>query len=197
MWPFDWIVDLVSDSPWTYALVLGLVLLDADLPVLPGETVIITAAIAAAEGDISVWLVFLAGALGGLAGDNVSYFIGHRWGGPAYRRLFRSEKARERYAWTRDALERHGLWAIPAIRFVPMGRTAVTLASGTVRIGWRGFFVADLVGVIIWAALQTGIGTFGGETFERSTWAAFAVAFGMAGLIAGVGWLSYRLASDG
>ena len=197
MSPFDWIVDLVSDSPWTYAIVFGLVLLDADVPVLPGETVIITAAIAAAEGDISVWLVLLAGGLGGLAGDNISYLIGRRWGGPAYRRLFRSEKARERYAWTREMLERHCLWAIPAVRFVPMGRTAVTLASGAVHMRWRAFFVADLIGVVVWAALQTAIGTFGGETFERNTWAGFAIAFGMAGLIAGIGWLYYRLTSDG
>lgn len=197
MAPFDWILERISDSPWTYPLVAGTVLLDADLPVLPGETAIITAAIAAAEGGLVVWLVALAGFVGGVAGDSVSYWIGRRFGARLYFRVFGSERDRERYGWAEEKLGEHGSWVIPAARFVPGGRTAITLASGAVHVPWRSFLAADAAGVAIWAALYTALGYVGGETFEEKTWAAFAISLAAGALVALVGWGWYRLQDRG
>ena len=41
---FDQLIELVIASPWTYALLAGIVTADALVPLLPGETVVITAA---------------------------------------------------------------------------------------------------------------------------------------------------------
>lgn len=189
MSPFDRLLDLVGASPWTYPLVFGLVLLDADVPVLPGETVLLTAAIAAADGELLLWLAALVGIAGALIGDHVSCWIGRRFGRDVYFHFFRSESSRRRFEWTRDMLERHSAWIIPAIRFVPGGRTAVTLASGAVELRWRDFFLADAAGVLLWAALYSALGYFWGHVFEGRSWAAFLVSFGMAGLVMLGGWV--------
>lgn len=191
--PFDWLLDLISESPWTYAILAGVVFLDADLPVLPGETAIITGAIAASEGGLVVWLVALAGFAGGVGGDSLSCWIGRRFGERVYSHFFSSERDRERFEWARETLEQHGSWIIPAVRFVPGGRTAVTLAAGTVEVSWRTFLLADAGGVFLWAALYTALGYFGGQAFRDNTWASFAVAFGAAIVISAVGWGWYRL----
>lgn len=195
--PFDWLLDLISDSPWTYPLLAGLVLLDADIPILPGETSIITAAIAASDGSLSIWLVALAALVGGLAGDNISYWIGSTVGERVYFHFFGGEKDRARYDWARERLEEHGSWVIPAVRFVPGGRTAVTLAAGAVDLSWRRFFLADFAGVTLWVTIYTALGHFGGETFREQSWAAFAVSLGVFTVISLIGWGWYKVSRGG
>lgn len=48
-------------------LVAGLVAADAVLPLVPGETVVIAAAVLAADGELSLALVFAAAAAGSAA----------------------------------------------------------------------------------------------------------------------------------
>lgn len=106
------------------------------------------------------------------------------------------EAARRRYEWAADVLCRHGGWILPAARFVPAGRTAITLAAGTVRVEWRDFFVWDLLAGAIWAAVYTALGYLGGATFTEKKWAGFALAFGIAMLIALIGFTYYRVQRD-
>src|SRR5689334_4973150 len=96
---FDSLTHLVSGSPVTYLVVLGIALLDVLCPILPAETVLFTAAVLAARGDLSVWLLIPAAALGGFGGDNISYLLGRKLGDPLSRKLFRGDKARARLRW--------------------------------------------------------------------------------------------------
>ena len=59
---------------------------DGIFPVLPGETAIVAAAVLAANGDLSLPLVILAGAAGAVLGDSCAYWIGRGGGGPIRRR---------------------------------------------------------------------------------------------------------------
>ena len=74
---FDSIAHAVSGSPWTYVLLVAVVAGDAVMPVLPGETMVIAAAVLAAQGHLNIVLVVVAAALGALLGDNAAYGIGH------------------------------------------------------------------------------------------------------------------------
>ena len=61
---FDWLTEFVSASAWTYPIVLGVVALDAFFPVVPSETIVITAGVAATRGDLVVWLILLSAFVG-------------------------------------------------------------------------------------------------------------------------------------
>ncbi|HZL81562.1 MAG TPA: hypothetical protein VFC06_06470, partial [Demequina sp.] len=70
------ILDLV-ESLWIYPSVFAVSLIDAVIPVVPSESVIIGAASAwQSVGKPILPLLFLAGAAGAWCGDQTAYFVG-------------------------------------------------------------------------------------------------------------------------
>ncbi|HEU4737084.1 MAG TPA: DedA family protein [Solirubrobacterales bacterium] len=167
---FDALKDAVGGSLWTYPAIVGAVALDSVVPVAPGEAVVITAGILAADGELSIVLVLVAAALGGMLGDNLCFWLGATLGQRAERRLFGSERGRRRIAWARRQLEQRGGMIIVTARFVPGGRTATTFVSGALEMPWRRFVAIDALAASLWAVYVTALGYFGGATFEESLW---------------------------
>ena len=79
---FDFLLDSISDSPATYLALAGIIFVDDFVPFAPGDTAMITAGILAANGELMLVLVIAAGAVGGILGDNLFYFLG-RYSAPA------------------------------------------------------------------------------------------------------------------
>jgi membrane-associated protein len=180
-----WLLEFVSGSPWTYGLVLSLALLDAILPVVPSETAVITAGVVAAQGDLSIGVVLAAAAVGAFLGDNLTYWIGRRFGHRAAGRFLRGEKGRRALTWATNTLDERGGLLIVVARFIPGGRIATMLAAGTVGYPWlRRFVPYDAVAATFWACYAGLLGYFGGKAFQNSTWKALLVAFVIAGGIA-------------
>jgi len=181
---FEALKDAVGESLWTYPAIVGSVALDSVIPLAPGEAVVITAGVLAADGELNLVLVLLAAALGGFLGDNVSYWLGASLGRRAERRLFGSERGRQRVAWARRQLDERGAVIIVAARFIPGGRTATTFSSGALEMPWRRFAAIDALAASLWASYVTALGYFGGATFRESLWkpllAATAVAVAVA-----------------
>jgi membrane-associated protein len=137
---FNQFTHLVSNaSGWAYAVVFVLALLDAILPVVPSETAVITAGVVAAAGHLSLPLIVAFAAAGALAGDNIAYFIGWRFGDAVASRFFGGEKGRKRIAWARRQLRQRGGQLIVVGRFIPGGRTVVTLSAGMLRFRGDAF----------------------------------------------------------
>jgi membrane protein DedA with SNARE-associated domain len=180
---FDWLTDAVSGNPVSYLVVCLAAGADVLFPVVPSETIVVTAGVLAGGGELSVWLLIPAAAAGAFLGDNAAYWLGRRIGDPIARRLFRGEKAAARLRWSERAIHRHGGILVVAGRFIPGGRTASTFAAGTLHMPYRRFVRADVVAVVLWATLATLIGYVGGRTFEESSWKALAVSLGLATLI--------------
>jgi membrane-associated protein len=195
-WVFDWLTHMQA-SPLTYLAVLAACALDAVLPIVPSEAVVIAASVLAARGELSIWLVAVAAAAGGFLGDTGSYVLGRTAGASAARRLFGSPKAKRRLSWAGEALDRHGATIIVVARFVPGGRTATTFTAGVVRLAWPRFAAADTVGASLWAAYAAGLGYLGGETFERRPLYAFLLGLGLALLVALVVEAARRLRQRG
>src|ERR671923_816327 len=144
--------QLVADaSGWAYAIVFALAFLDALLPVVPSETAVITAGVVAAAGDLSLALVVPAAAAGAFLGDNSAYLIGRRFGSRAQERFFSGKKARKRIEWAERQLSERGGELIAVGRFIPGGRTAVTLSAGTLHFPWRRFIFFDAIAALGWA----------------------------------------------
>jgi membrane-associated protein len=192
---FHAFTQMVADaSGWAYAIVFVFALLDALVPIVPSETAVITAGVVAASGDLSLGLIIPAAAAGAFIGDNIAYLIGHRFGGRATERFFSGEKAKQRMDWAEEQLDERGGELIVVARFIPGGRTAVSLSAGTLGYPWRRFVVFDLVATLLWASYSALIGYYGGKTFE-SFWGlvlALTTAFAIAGGIELVRWALRR-----
>ncbi len=179
----QFITHIVSATPATYAIVLAIVAIDALLPFVQAEATVITAAVLAAQGHLIVWLVVAAAALGGLAGDNASYLVGNRVGCHAADRLLNQQRLQSAEAGVR----RKGGILILIARFIPVGRTATTLAAGTLEMPWRRFFAADALAATLWASYAAMLGYAGGSSFAHSLWKPLILALGIAVLLAGAG----------
>jgi membrane-associated protein len=155
------------------------------VPVVPSETSVITAGVVASAGDLSLPLVIPAAAGGAFLGDNTAYFIGRRYGTRVNERFFSSEKARKRIAWAQRQVEERGGELIAIGRFIPGGRTAVTLSAGTLKFPWRRFVVFDAAAALGWALYASLLGYFGGHAFERAPWKGLLLALGIAFAVAG------------
>ncbi|MDP8943334.1 MAG: DedA family protein [Actinomycetota bacterium] len=181
---FDWLTALVSASPLTYLVLFAAVVGDAILPVIPAEPMVIAASVLSAQGHLIVAAVLLATVLGAFAGDHVSYFLGRFFGQRAASRISRGEKGARRLEWAERTLERRGATLLVVARFIPGGRTAATLAAGTLNMPWRRFALADAVAAVLWGLYASAIGYFGGAAFSQSPWRPLAVSLGIATALA-------------
>jgi membrane protein DedA with SNARE-associated domain len=188
---FDWLTQEVSHSDLSYLIVLAACATDVLLPLIPSEAVVITASILAAQGDLLIFLIVPAAALGAFLGDNACYWLGHGIGDPVARRLFGGEKGRRRLRWVERALRRRGGPLIVVARFLPGGRTATTFAAGSLDMGYRRFLSADALAAVVWALYVSALGYLGGATFKESVWLPLAASLAFAALV-GLGSEAWR-----
>jgi membrane-associated protein len=180
------LTSLRVDSLLSYVIAFVMPALDAIFPVLPSETVIIALGVATAGStDPRIALLVGCAALGAFAGDNLAYLLGHRFGPFVERRFFSSDKGAQRRAWAQRSLDRFGIPIIIVCRFIPGGRTAITLSCGLIEYQHRKFMVATGIAAVIWALYAFFAGRLGGKAFEDKPWAGFLVAFGAVLIIGG------------
>ena len=169
-------LEVVSGSPWTYAVVLTIAALDAVFPVVPSEATAIAAGALAGAGELSILAVIGAAATGAFVGDNGSYLVGRRFGDWVTARLLR-DRGRQ---LAERALERRGGYVIVVARFVPGGRTAATLTAGLTEMRWRRFASLAGLAAVVWASYAGLLGFLGGRTFEDHPWRGLLLAFALA-----------------
>lgn len=188
---FDWLTHEVSQSAVTYPVVALACATDVLFPLIPSETIVITASVLAAQGDLLIWAIVPLVAAGAFLGDNLCYFLGRRIGDPVADRLFADEKGQARLQWAEEALCRRGAILIGIGRFIPGGRTVTTFAAGTLEMPYRQFVAADAVAASLWALYVSMLGYLGGETFNDSLWLPLATSFACATAV-GLGFEAWR-----
>ncbi len=175
----DWLSD-ISANWWFLAVIFVIAFLDSIIPIVPSETCVIIGGVAAGQGDQPLLAVIACGATGAFLGDNTAYALGHRASGWFARRAARKPKFGERLQWATDQIrERGGLLLITA-RFIPGGRTLLTLSSGITRQRRVWFVSWIVVAALVWATYASLLGFIGGKAFEDNHTVAFFVAFGAA-----------------
>ena len=181
---FIGLLEGLTASPWFLPLVFLIALADAIFPLVPSETAVIVGGVAAGFGQINVWSVILAAALGAIAGDSLAYQLGQRTGDFLRRRS--PDRSLRRFRWAQRALQnRAGLFIVSA-RFIPGGRTAVTFASGVTRLRLSRFTGFVVLAGIVWAAYGTLLGFVFGRRFQEDHTQAFLFAFGSALILVGL-----------
>lgn len=175
-------LDGWSTHWWFLAVVFVIAFLDSVVPIVPSETTVIVAGVAVATGDAkyALWAVIIAGAVGAFLGDNAAYLIGHRWGNWFHRRAEHKPKFKARLDWADAQIKTRGGPLLITARFIPGGRTALTLSSGITRQRRLWFVGWVAVATTIWASYAAGLAYVVGKPFEDDHTKAFWIAFGTA-----------------
>jgi len=189
----DW-----SSHWWFFAAIFAIALLDSVIPAVPSETTVIIGGVAVATGDppYTLWMVIVAGALGAFLGDNLAYAIGHKFSPWFHRRAETKPRTAARLQWATDQIRTRGGPLLITARFIPGGRSVLTITSGITRQPRLWFAGWIAVAAVIWASYAAVLAFVVGQPFEDNHTAAFWVAFGTAlavnVLIEVVRWVLHR-----
>src|SRR6201981_413938 len=164
---------------WVVALIVGLE--SMGLP-LPGETILVLAAIyAATEPSFNVDMVIAVAALGAIVGDNAGYWLGLRYG---YALLLRYGERigmfEARIKLGQYLFLKHGTKVVFLGRFVALLRMLAAFLAGVNRMPWRAFLIAHAGGAIIWAAMFCIGGYFFGKLLLELHHALAPIVFALA-----------------
>ncbi len=160
-------VDHIISSYGYYAVFLIVGLESVGIP-LPGETVLVAAALAAATGRLDIWIVFLVATAGAILGDNLGYWIGYRGGYKLARKYGHKIRLDERKLKVgRYVFDRHGGKVVFFGRFVSVLRTFAAFIAGTVHMAWPRFLVYNATGGVVWAAIFSFGFYVAGNTLEK------------------------------
>lgn len=147
-----------------YLAIAGFIFLEDFGVPLPGETVLIAAAVYAGTGRLNIFAVATLGVLAAVLGDNVGYLIGRyagrafvlRWGRYVFLTADRLDSAE---GW----FSRHGGKVVTIARFVGGLRQANGIIAGLTRMRWRGFLAFNALGAVLWVALWSSVGYLSGN----------------------------------
>lgn len=196
--------DTVYDVPELIRLgglvgLVGIVFAETGLLIgffLPGDSLLITAGLFAAKGDLNIVTLNVAVMAAAIIGDATGYWIGRRTGKALYSRpdslLFRREHLRI----THEFYERHGGKTIVIARFIPILRTFAPVVAGVAEMGYRKFATYNIVGGIGWVASMTLAGYWLGRTvpnIEQNIHYVVAVVIFLSLLPPAIAWLRARL----
>lgn len=182
-------------STWGYGLILGVVALESAGVPLPGETVLVSAAVyAGTTHELAIAGVIVAAAAGAILGDNIGFWVGREAGPPILARfghLVGLDPRRQRLG--QYLFQRYGGSIVFFGRFVAFLRAFAALLAGANRLDPIRFFLFNAAGGIAWATIF-GLGGYAlGASFHRIA-GPFGIAMLALALVALVfGWRFYRL----
>jgi membrane protein DedA with SNARE-associated domain len=135
-----------------YPVLFAVVCVEAGGVPVPGETALITAAIAATSGRLHIAVVIALAAAAAIVGDNVGYVIGRQVG----RRLLEApgpfrRRRREVLDIGEPFFARHGPRAVFIGRWILGLRTWASWLAGANHMRWRSFALWNAAGGIAWA----------------------------------------------
>jgi membrane protein DedA with SNARE-associated domain len=175
----DWI-DEIASYWWFPLIVFAIALLDSVIPIVPSETTVIAGGVAAGAGNQNLAVIILAGAAGAFIGDNIAYAIGHRFKPRVTRWAARKPERMGKLASAADQIKRRGGPLLITARFIPGGRTVLTVSCGLTSQPRRWFAAWIAIAATIWASYAACLGFAFGHAFEDNSTLAFLLAFGVA-----------------
>jgi membrane-associated protein len=130
---------------------------------LPGDSLLVTAGLFAARGDLGLWSIFLFVSLAAIVGDTVGYTIGARTGPKIFTREDSLLFHKKHLITTKEFYDRYGGVTIIIARFMPIVRTFAPLVAGVGGMEYRRFVFYNVAGGIGWVVSMTSLGYFLGK----------------------------------
>jgi membrane protein DedA with SNARE-associated domain len=200
------LLSAVATPAWAYLAIFGFLAVDAMVPVVPIQAIMITSGALTVYGNLSLPLVIAVGALGMFTGDSIAFVLGRtsghvggRWLNgrlAALRRRFAPKGAAGQPSKTKRAAERFtrglrrpGPLVLLLCRFVPGGRMAAGYHAGRTGYPTRLFVLYDGLASAGWASYGGLVGHIGGTAVTQSAWRLFAIAATAAVIFGTSGWI--------
>lgn len=134
---------------------------------LPGDSLLVTAGIFSAAGDIPLKWLLAPVILCAILGDQLGYWIGRGAGAALYRRedsLFFRRKHLQR---AHEFYEKYGGRAVILARFVPIIRTFCPPVAGAARMPYGRYVLYDICGGVFWVGATVLGGFFLGRSIPN------------------------------
>jgi membrane-associated protein len=134
---------------------------------LPGDSLLVTAGVFAAAGQIKLfWLLGLV-TLCAIAGDQLGYFIGYKAGAALYQREDSRFFKKSHLMRAHEFYEKHGARTIILARFVPIVRTFCPPVTGAAKMSYPRYLAYDIFGGFLWVWSMVLLGHTLGRTIPN------------------------------
>ena len=160
-----WIISVISTMGYG-GIILLMAIESACIP-LPSEIIMPFAGFLVFKGEMTLWGVALAGAIGCVVGSIPAYYLGMYGGRPLVEKYGKwvliSAKDLD---WADKAFDRHGEIIIFIGRLLPAVRTFIAFPAGVARMNMPKFIIYTFVGSLIWCWVLAYAGFKTGEHWE-------------------------------
>lgn len=185
---FEW--DLTSlIQAVGYAGMFGIIFVETGLLAgffLPGDTLLLTAGILASSGALNLPLTMLVCASGSICGDQLGYYVGHRFGPNVFSRpqsrLFNPANVVK----AREFFDKYGLITILVARFIPVIRAFAPTMAGASKLPYRTFLPLSILGGALWGVSIPALGYFLGNLIGPKTLERYILIVLAVGILAGI-----------
>ena len=157
----DFIIGLITQ--WSYLGIFFLMVAENIFPPIPSELIMPFAGYVAANGDLNVVGVLVAGTLGSLVGTSAWYIAARLLG--LHRFVWLCNKLGRVATLSEDDIDkadhwfkRHGIWAVLVGRLIPAIRTLISVPAGLAAMPFGQFLLISAVGTVLWTAILTAAG---------------------------------------
>jgi membrane-associated protein len=138
----------------------------------PGETAIVTGAVLASQGDLSIEVVILIAIAGAIIGDNIGFLIGRHGGRKLLERPgIAYERRKQLLAFGDRFFAKHGAKAVFLGRWMALVRVTAAWMAGASGMSMRTFFLWNALGGITWATtvglIGYALGHAGGNVISK------------------------------
>jgi membrane protein DedA with SNARE-associated domain len=157
------VVTSIIEKYGYIAVALGVMIESSGIP-FPGETILLAAAVYAANSHLSIGWVIFAAALGAILGDNIGYWVGREYG----RKLLAKHGRRfgftpERQQKIERYFHKYGSFTVFFGRFIALLRAYAAFFAGLNNLHYYSFLLFNALGGIVWAVSIGLLGYFFGS----------------------------------
>lgn len=163
---FPWLIAKFETT--IYVVLFLVIFIETGLvvmPFLPGDSLLFTAGMFAAKGQLDITLIICLLVFAAILGDNVNYWVGRKLGLSVFEWKIRGRQLvkQEYLQKTEQFFDKRGVYAIILARFVPIVRTFTPFAAGIGKMNYRKFFLFDVAGGFLWIVSMSIAGYFLGQ----------------------------------
>ncbi len=178
----EWLETVPAVSIYALvALVIGLESLGIPLP---GEIILVSAALLASQhGDINPVILGVCATAGAIVGDSIGYAIGRKGGRPMLAWLgakFPRHFSEGHVATAERSFEKWGMWAVFFGRFIALLRIFAGPLAGVLHMPYWKFLIANVLGGALWAGGTTAViyyvGVVAESWLKRFSWLGLVLA---------------------